>query len=96
MDYIPASAGMTVQKVKIAPNRGGREKEGRYEGGSRTAPTMAERGTQYAARRTRSEVVIEVFGLAVVAVVNSGIFGVGIDANSLDSLGLFRVAVDCG
>jgi hypothetical protein len=93
MDWIPASAGMTVQKVKIAPNRGGREKGGRHEGGSRTAPT-----TQNVARGTQNEleVVIEVFGLAVVAVVNSGIFGVRTDADTLDSLGLFRIAVDCG
>jgi hypothetical protein len=64
------------------PKRGRKEVDGRHN-------------THDVTRNTRLEIVIEVFGLAVVAVVNSFVFGVGVDADALDSLGLFRIAVDC-
>jgi len=52
------------------------------------------RSTQYDKRNTRLEVVIEVFGLAVVAVVDFCVFGLSVDFDALDSLSLFRVAVN--
>ena len=53
------------------------------------------RYTKYEIRNTISEVVIEVFGLAVVAVVDCRFFGICVNSDAFDSLGLFRVAVDC-
>ena len=52
------------------------------------------RNTEYDIRHTSLEVVVEVFGFAVVAVVCFGVGGFGVDPDSLDPLGLFGVAVD--
>jgi len=52
------------------------------------------RNTIYEIRNTRSEVVIEVFRPAVVAVVGCLIFGLSVDSDALDALGLFCAAVD--
>ena len=45
-------------------------------------------------RYTKSEVVIEVFRLAVVTIVACRFFGLGVNPDSLDALGLFRIAVN--
>jgi hypothetical protein len=53
--------------------------------------------SQLAERHTQTislEVVVEIFGFTVVAVVGFGVGGFGVDPDSFDPLGLFRVAVD--
>ena len=52
------------------------------------------RNTRYAIRYTKSEVVIEVFRLAVVTVVACRFFCLGVNPDSLDALSLFCVAVN--
>jgi len=65
------------------------------KGIGRRKEAKEKRYTIYYIRNTRLEVVIKVFGLAVVAVVDSRVFGICVDSDALDSLGLFRVAVHC-
>ena len=68
---------------------------GRGVGFDVNQPVCVLRNTHDAVRNTSSEVVIEVIGLAVVAVIDCRFFGIRVDSDTLDSLGLFRVAVDC-